>query len=61
MGHIAFTSVLLPCGRVLVVCMRVSLAKLPFQTMMKRILALEYMLSSACGLLQPRPISSANK
>jgi hypothetical protein len=27
MGHVVFTSVFLPCGRVLVVCMRVSLVK----------------------------------
>jgi hypothetical protein len=32
------------------VCMCVSLVKASFQTVMGRILALEYMLSGACGL-----------
>jgi hypothetical protein len=61
MGCIVFTSILLPCGRVLVVCMRVSLVEPPFQIAMRWIPVLEYMLSGPHGLLQPRPISSGNE
>jgi hypothetical protein len=51
-GRIVFTCVLLHCGRVLVLCMCVSLVELPFEIAMRWIPALEYMLSSALGLLQ---------
>jgi hypothetical protein len=60
MECIAFTRTCLPCARVTMVCMHVSLIELPFQTVMRRIPALKYMLSSARGLLQPRSISSGN-
>jgi hypothetical protein len=61
MGCIVFTSVLLPCDGVLVVFMRISLIKLPYQTVMRRIQVLEYILSSARGLLQSCPISLGNE
>jgi hypothetical protein len=35
----------------IMVCMHVSLVEPSFQKVMGRVLALEYMLSSACGLL----------
>jgi hypothetical protein len=59
-GCIIFTSVLLPCGRVIVACMRICLIELPIQTSMRRIPVLVYLLSSVRGFLQPCPISSDN-
>jgi hypothetical protein len=50
MGHIVFTSVLLPCGGVLV-CTHVSMIKLPYQTTMRRTPILMCMLLGAHGLL----------
>jgi uncharacterized membrane protein len=61
MGHIVFTTILLPRSGVLGACMRASLIELPFQTVMRRILVLEYMLSGEHGLLQPRPILPGNE
>jgi hypothetical protein len=59
--HIAFTRICLPYVGIIVVCMRVSLVELPFQTVMGRIPALECMLSGARGLLRSHPISSASE
>jgi hypothetical protein len=53
--RIAFTRICLPYVRIVMVCMRVSLVKLPFQTVMGWISGLECMLSGARGLLQPHP------
>jgi hypothetical protein len=61
MGRILFTSVLLPCGEALVVCMRLSQIKLPYQIAMRWILVLKYILSGAHGLLQSCPILSGNE
>jgi hypothetical protein len=46
-----FTRVCLPYVGIITVSMRVSLAKLPLQTVMGRVPILEYMLSGARGLL----------
>jgi hypothetical protein len=59
--HMDFTKVCLPYTRIIMVCMCVSLAKLPIQTVMGWIPALEYMLSGANGLLQPCLISLGNE
>jgi hypothetical protein len=59
-GCIIFISVLLPCGRVIVACMRICLIEPPIQTSMRRISVLVYLLSSVRGFLQPCPISSDN-
>jgi hypothetical protein len=45
----------------IMVYMHVSLVEPSFQTMMGWALALEYMLSGACGLLQPYPIPLSNE
>jgi hypothetical protein len=61
MRRIIFTSVFLPYGGVLVVCMRVSLIRLLYQTAMRWIPILECIPSYACGLLQSCHISSGNE
>jgi hypothetical protein len=60
-GCMAFTRVCLPHIGIVMMCMHVFLVKLPFQTVMGRVPILEYMLSSVCGLLQPRLILSGNE
>jgi hypothetical protein len=52
----AFTWICLPYVGIITVCMCVSLVELPFHMVMGWILALECMLSDACGLLQLCPI-----
>jgi hypothetical protein len=54
--RIAFTRIFLPYVGIIMVCMCVSLVELLFQMVMRRIPALECMMSGACGLLQSRPI-----
>jgi hypothetical protein len=61
MGQIVFTNVLLPCGEALVVCMHMSLIKFPYQTTMKHIPVLGYILSGARGHLQLCLILSGNE
>jgi hypothetical protein len=61
MERIAFTRICLPYVGIIMACMRVSLVELPFQTVMGHISALKCMLSGACGLLQPCPISSGSE
>jgi hypothetical protein len=59
--HIAFTRIYLPYIGIIMVCMRVSLVKLPFRVVMGPIPVLECILSGACGLLLPHPILSGGE
>jgi hypothetical protein len=61
MEYIIFTKTCLPYVRVIMAFMRVSLVELSFYTVMGHIPTLECVLSCACGLLQPCPISLGNK
>jgi hypothetical protein len=60
-GHVIFTRVSLPYGGVLVVCMRIFLIELPFQTAIGWIPVLQYMLLGVHRLLQTCPISPGNE
>jgi uncharacterized membrane protein len=57
MGHIVFTSVLLPCSGDLGACMCASLIELQFHIVMRHIPVIEYILLGVHGLLQSHPIS----
>jgi hypothetical protein len=59
-GCMVFSEVYLPYVGIITVHLRVFLVKLPFQTVMGWVPVLEYMLSSARGLLQPCLILSSN-
>jgi hypothetical protein len=59
--HMDFTWVCLSYTGIIMVRMRVSLAKLPLQTVMGQVPALVYMLLGVRGLLQPCLISSSNE
>jgi hypothetical protein len=61
MGRVSFTRVSLPCGGVLVACMHIFLIELPFQTAIRRIPILEYMLLGVHGLLQACLVSPGNE
>jgi hypothetical protein len=58
MEYIIFIMVCLSYVRVIITFMRVSLVELLHQAVMGRVPPLEYMISGARGLLQPRPIVS---
>jgi hypothetical protein len=49
--HIAFSRIHLPYVGIIMVCMHVSLVELPFYIVMRRIPALDCMLSGARGFL----------
>jgi hypothetical protein len=51
MEYIVFTRICLPYVRVIMAFMRIPLVELPFQTVMRRLPAVEWMLSGAHGLL----------
>jgi hypothetical protein len=57
----AFTWLCLSFVKDIMMTMPVPLVESLCQTVMGWILALEYLLSGACGLLRPRPIMSGNK
>jgi hypothetical protein len=59
--RIAFTRIYLPYVGIIMVCMHVSLVKLPFQVVMGQILVLECILSGVRGLLLPHPILSGSE
>jgi hypothetical protein len=56
-----FTGAFLSCVRDIMAIMHVPLVESVCQTVMGRIPVHEYMLSSACGLLWPRPIVTGTK
>jgi hypothetical protein len=59
--RISFTRIYLPYVGMIMVCMHVSLVKLPFQVVMGQILVLECILSGVRGLLLPHPILSGSE